>query len=381
MQEAHGIYSYRFERSTDGTNFTDITTQISNTYTYEGLTDGTTYYLRVTVIDKVGNSYTGEAITQATEKVPIILPDTTTPEGYEIVGKYVDYTPKTGSYTALAKYTGATEDQVFTTDTSLKWRIWRANSEELILFPDKLMTETTETGERQTSSLTLHGCNGVDNGPTLLKEMSQTLYSYESIGTGRQLTLSSISKAIGREDDVRISISSFSSKMTYVYGSTFMSQLSKLSKETYLGVMEDTRPLSESSLVKIDWNTREQVSIGEKLGFSGHPLEQLLTDMVKDEGFTTWIGTRKISFGETTDAYGYGDGRLNVLTYDTIPTNHHIGILTAPLVTRQTASTNLGKMVEYTISNELLPLVEINLDRVNIFSGDDDADFEMVPKE
>ena len=58
MQEAHGIYSYRFERSTDGTNFTDITTQASNIYT----ATETTYHLRVTAIDKAGNEYTSSVM-------------------------------------------------------------------------------------------------------------------------------------------------------------------------------------------------------------------------------------------------------------------------------------------------------------------------------
>ena len=73
-----GIYSYQFQRSTTSSTsgFTTVATQTSTatnlSYTYTGLTEGTTYYLRVIVTDKAGNTKTGTAVTQATKSYPTI---------------------------------------------------------------------------------------------------------------------------------------------------------------------------------------------------------------------------------------------------------------------------------------------------------------------
>ena len=67
-----GVYSYQFQRSTTSSTsgFTTVETKTSSassySYTYSSLTAGTTYYLRVIVTDKAGNTKTGTAITQAT---------------------------------------------------------------------------------------------------------------------------------------------------------------------------------------------------------------------------------------------------------------------------------------------------------------------------
>lgn len=68
-----GVYSYEFQRSTTSatSGFTTVETKTSTAnsynYTYEDLTDGTTYYLRVIVTDRAGNTKTGIAIRQDTE--------------------------------------------------------------------------------------------------------------------------------------------------------------------------------------------------------------------------------------------------------------------------------------------------------------------------
>ena len=67
-----GIYSYQFQRSTTSSTsgFTTVATQTSTltnySYTYTGLTEGTTYYLRVLVTDRAGNTRTSSVVTQAT---------------------------------------------------------------------------------------------------------------------------------------------------------------------------------------------------------------------------------------------------------------------------------------------------------------------------
>ena len=83
-----GIYSYQFQRSTTSatTGFTTVATQTSTAtsynYTYTGLTSGTTYYLKVIVTDKAGN--TKEASATATTKTAGIS------ETNSYVGSYAD---------------------------------------------------------------------------------------------------------------------------------------------------------------------------------------------------------------------------------------------------------------------------------------------------
>ncbi len=71
-----GVYSYAFQRSTTSSTsgFTTVATKNSTAssynYTYTGLADGTTYYLRVIVTDRAGNEKIGTAVTQATKSYP-----------------------------------------------------------------------------------------------------------------------------------------------------------------------------------------------------------------------------------------------------------------------------------------------------------------------
>ena len=69
-----GIYSYKFQRSTTSTTsgFTTVATKTSTatsySYTYSNLTAETTYYLRVVVTDRAGNTKTSTAVAQETNK-------------------------------------------------------------------------------------------------------------------------------------------------------------------------------------------------------------------------------------------------------------------------------------------------------------------------
>ncbi len=89
-----GIYSYQFQRSTTSatSGFTTVATQTSSatsySYTYTGLTEGTTYYLRVIVTDRAGNTRTGTAVKQETtsKTVANILKE----------GDWVNYVDKNG---------------------------------------------------------------------------------------------------------------------------------------------------------------------------------------------------------------------------------------------------------------------------------------------
>ena len=84
-----GIYSYEFQRSTTSTTsgFTTVATKTSTStsysYTYSSLSDNTTYYLRVIVTDRAGNTKTSTAVTKKTESAGI-------PESTSYVGYYAD---------------------------------------------------------------------------------------------------------------------------------------------------------------------------------------------------------------------------------------------------------------------------------------------------
>ncbi len=90
-----GIYSYQFQRSTTSatSGFTTVATQTSSatsySYTYTGLTEGTTYYLRVIVTDRAGNTRTGTAVTQATTYPAV--------ESVLKEGDWVNYVDKNGT--------------------------------------------------------------------------------------------------------------------------------------------------------------------------------------------------------------------------------------------------------------------------------------------
>ena len=92
-----GVYSYEFQKSTTSatSGFSTVATQTSTatsySYTYTGLTDGTTYYLRVIVTDRAGNTKTGTAITQKTNMTPVPA------ENKLKAGDYVYYTDGTGT--------------------------------------------------------------------------------------------------------------------------------------------------------------------------------------------------------------------------------------------------------------------------------------------
>ena len=104
----------------------------------------------------------------------------------ELVGKYVDYTPASdNSFTAYATYTGYDEDQTFTTNTDLNWRIWSVTDDTLTL-----ISETVANTE-----FNLKSYNGYNNAVLLLNSMCETLYSNSSIGaTARSINLDDIEK-------------------------------------------------------------------------------------------------------------------------------------------------------------------------------------------
>ena len=113
-----GVYSYAFQRSTTSSTsgFTTVATKTSTatsySYTYTGLSDGTTYYLRVIVTDKAGNKKTGTAVTQATKAEP-------KPITILKAGDYVTYPSPSGDLACRVLYDSSSGYgvQLITSDT------------------------------------------------------------------------------------------------------------------------------------------------------------------------------------------------------------------------------------------------------------------------
>ena len=74
-----------------------------------------------------GNSATSEAITQNTADEGMLDDELS-----EEIGKYVDYTPVSGSFTSQGTYNGG-NNQTFQTVATLKWRILFVDDNKLTL--------------------------------------------------------------------------------------------------------------------------------------------------------------------------------------------------------------------------------------------------------
>ena len=156
-----GIASYEFQYSTTNSEegFVSVSIQTgtvtSCSYTYSGLISGATYYLRVIVKDKAGNSYISAVIDKKTEEKEMTEDELDTN-----IGKYVDYTPVSGSFgdhvgTAYNSYDYTVDEgqygeiieghakpnETLTTIEGLKWRILSASEDNLTLICDTVANE------------------------------------------------------------------------------------------------------------------------------------------------------------------------------------------------------------------------------------------------
>ena len=179
-----GVGSYVFQYSTtnEENSFTTMNTvdNTSNscTFEYQDLASNTTYYLRVVVKDKAGNTLPSTAVPATTKKAG--LSDT---ELASNVGKYVDYTPVSGSFTSQGTYIGDASGRKFSTITSLKWRIMFVDNTTITLISD-----TTAN-----TRFYLAGANGYNNGVKLLDDACKAMYSNSSLSAvGRSLKIRDI---------------------------------------------------------------------------------------------------------------------------------------------------------------------------------------------
>ena len=181
-----GVASYAFQYSTtnEENSFTTMdtvdNTSNSCTFTYQGLASNTTYYLRVIVKDKAGKTTPSTAVSTTTKKAG--MPDT---ELASNVGKYVDYTPVSGSFSdhVGTTYNGSNNNSQMSTITNLRWRILEASDNTLTLISDTIAN----------TDFTLEGPNGYNNGVLLLNNACKAMYSNSNLGAiGRSLNIDDI---------------------------------------------------------------------------------------------------------------------------------------------------------------------------------------------
>ena len=92
---------------------------------------------------------------------------------YDRLGEYVDYTPESDSYIALATKTGHDTDQTFYTDAAAEWQILYIKGNTVTL---------VSSSELNTEGLYLKGIFGFNNLKQVLDGMCEKLYSNDSIG-------------------------------------------------------------------------------------------------------------------------------------------------------------------------------------------------------
>ena len=127
---------------------------------------GERYYLRVIVTDVAGYSTVSEIVKRSTQ-------DNGIPDGEfsEAIGKYVDYEPVSGSFSASGTYNG-NSTRSFSTNTGAQWRILFVNDDTVTLIAEN----PTNT------SFYLQGANGYNNGVKLLNDACKAMYSNSSLG-------------------------------------------------------------------------------------------------------------------------------------------------------------------------------------------------------
>ncbi len=147
------------------------------------------------------------------EVTEIILP---TPQ----IGNYVRYTPdESENYTKITTLTGGHSNQSISQDTELKWKILSLNDDGTIeLISDRVISST----------VSLQGALGYNNGVYLLNDLCKSHYSNASLGAvGRSLNLHDIEKNFN--DDGKKARNSYTYNSTLFYGS----------KKTYSGNYPD----------------------------------------------------------------------------------------------------------------------------------------------
>ncbi len=328
-----GVASYAFQYSTtnEESGFTTAlevqNTTNSCTYTYQGLASDTTYYLRVVVKDRAGNTLPSTAVPATTKKSG--LSDT---ELASNVGKYVDYTPVSGSFTSQGQYNGSSNKN-FSTSTGVKWQILFVEDNILTLISNKAIY----------SEFNLEGPDGYNNGVLLLNNACKAMYSNSSLGA--------VARSIKIEDIEKISSFTGNSNKEYIpmYGSypnIFALEESGAPNGTYgsLGRSEQ-----DSYITGLNNNN---ISKGKKTYYSyemsTYYMNSTYLNMFKNSQ-EYWLASRCIDYGQASmNWFSFCIFYINQGTifawplYDSFTGNDGYGMSVRPVVEIKLSQVNVG---------------------------------------
>ena len=186
-----GVASYIFQYSTtsETEEFTTAlevqNTANSCTFEYQDLASDTTYYLRVIVKDRAGNTTTSTVISVKTKTTELNFGEMTEEEIKEEIGKYVSYIPTSGTFSDHigTTYSGSSSNSRISTETNLDWRILFVEDNTLTLISDTVSN----------IGFYLMDANGYNNGVLLLNNACKALYSNNNLGAvGRSIKIEDI---------------------------------------------------------------------------------------------------------------------------------------------------------------------------------------------
>ena len=126
-----------------------------------------------------------------------------------LIGKCVDYTPVSGTFSDHVGeiYSGSDNNSEMSTDTSLKWRILFIEDNKLTLISDNVTTDQV---------MCLRGANGYNNGVLLLNNACKAMYSNSSLGaTARSIKIEDL------EEVSSFDKTSYSRRGEYNYGEEY----------------------------------------------------------------------------------------------------------------------------------------------------------------
>ena len=179
-------------------------TLTTNVYTFNGLTEGTEYDIKVEAFDNAGNKGENSTKVKTKEKEEWSYDEEGNITNGEVtveIGDYVNYNCKTGksvtSYTAQNGY----GDQTFTTDSyNYGWRVLGVNEEtgELLIISEELIGPATGGGTNgNRTTYYLKGQEGYVNGENELNKISEIYGKGEGATGARSIKVEDINKITG----------------------------------------------------------------------------------------------------------------------------------------------------------------------------------------
>ena len=283
-----------------------------------------------------------EPVTPPDEPDPgINFGDLTEEEMNAMVGKYVDYTPVSGSFSANGTYNG-NSTRSFSTNTEAQWQILFVNDDTLALIAEN----PTNT------NFYLQGANGYNNGVKLLNDACAVMYSNSSLGAvARSIDIEDI-EAVSSYDKTTFSgYGQEYSPLNKYYPNIFKDELTGSVDERYgslLGLSDQT-----------DWVTgsTQATILGGKWTYYTYTMTTSYMNSTYVNIFTNsntyWLASRCVDF--------YG----NIATFRTFFVS---GSTVDARILYSSNTSSLGG------SYAIRPIVEIDLSKVNVgLTGDGSA--------